>query len=82
MFVLSHLVFITILQELLVILQVLRNTFAENMGRRNGSVRNAQRSMLFNRIGRLILKPVGLENIDVTVEPFSQGIFFIKKLNL
>lgn len=82
MFVLSRLVFITILQELLVILQVLRNTFAENMGRGNGSVRNAQRSMLFNRIGRLILKPVGLENIDVTVEPFSQGIFFIKKLNL
>lgn len=65
--------FTIILQGLLVTLQESRNTFAENMGRRNGSVRNAQRSMLFNLIGKLILKPVVQENIDVTVEPFSPG---------
>lgn len=67
-------VFITILQEHLEILQELKNTTAGNMERRNGSVRNAQRSMQSNLIGRLTPKHVALENIDVTVEPFSPGI--------
>lgn len=58
---------------LLVILQVSRNIIAENMGRRSGNVKNAQRFMQFNQIGKLILKPAELENIDVTVEPFSPG---------
>ncbi|KAG8491574.1 hypothetical protein CXB51_014849 [Gossypium anomalum] len=44
----------------------------ENMERKNGSVRNAPRSMLFNQIGRLILRPVEQENTDVIAEPFSQ----------
>ena len=43
------------------------------MGRRNGSVRNVQRFMLFNPIGRLILRLVELESINVIVEPFSPG---------
>ena len=58
------------------ILLASRNTIAENMERKSGSVRNAQRSMLFNQIGRLILRPVEQENIDVIVEPFSQGNSF------
>jgi len=76
MFALSLHVFTTILQGPSVILQELRNTIAGNMGRRSGSVTNALRSMLFNLIGRLTLKPVGLENIDVTAEPFSPGFNF------
>ncbi|PPS01488.1 hypothetical protein GOBAR_AA19175 [Gossypium barbadense] len=44
----------------------------ENMERKNGSVRNAPRSMLSNQIGRLILRPVEQENTDVIAEPFSQ----------
>ena len=75
MFALSLRVFTTILQGLWVTLQVSRNTIAGNMERRNGSVRNAQRSMPFNQIGRLTLKPVEQESIDVTVEPFSPGNF-------
>lgn len=73
MFALSLHVFTTILQGPLVILQELRNTIVGNTERRSGSVRNAQRSMQFNQIGRLTLKPVGQENIDVTVEPSSPG---------
>lgn len=68
-------VFITTLQEHLEISQGLKNTTAGNMGRRNGSVTNAQRSMLSNPIGRLTLKPVAQENIDVTVELSSPGIY-------
>ena len=76
MFALSLHAFTTILQGLLVILQELRNTIVGNTERRSGSVRNAQRSMQFNQIGRLTLKPVGQENIDVTVEPSSPGSSF------
>lgn len=81
MFVPSQLAYTTILPGLLAISPESRNTFAENMGRRNGTVRNALRSMLFNLIGRLILKLVELESIDVTVEPFSPGNFlFLLKI--
>ena len=52
-----------------------RNTFAENMGRRNGNVTSAQRSMQFNPIGKLTPKHVALGNTDVTVAPFFQGKF-------
>ena len=75
MFALSLRAFTTILQGLWETLQVSRNTIAGNMGRRSGSVKNAQRSMLFNQIGRLTPKPVEQESIDVTVEPFSPGKF-------
>ena len=73
--------FTTILQGLLVILQELRNTIVGNTERRSGSVRNAQRSMQFNQIGRLTLKPVGQENIDVTVEPSSPGSSFYNQFS-
>ena len=36
---------------------------------------SAQRSMLFNLIGRLTLRLVELESIGVTVVPFSPGKF-------
>ena len=81
MFVLSLHAFTTILQGLLVILQELRNTIVGNTERRSGSVRNAQRSMQFNQIGRLTLKPVGQENIDVTVEPSSPGSSFYNQFS-
>lgn len=55
------------------ILQESRNTFAENMVRRNGNVRNAQRSMQFNQIGKHTPKLVALGSTDVTVAPFFQG---------
>jgi len=77
MFAPSLRVFTIILQGLWVTLQVSRNIIAGNMGRRSGSVKNAQRSMLFNQIGRLTLKPVEQESTDVTVEPFSPGEFFL-----
>ncbi|TXG56987.1 hypothetical protein EZV62_018300 [Acer yangbiense] len=44
------------------------------MVRRNGSVRNALRGMLFNLIGKLILRLVAPENTDVTVALSSQGL--------
>ena len=81
MFALSLHAFTTILQGLLVILQELRNTIVGNTERRSGSVRNAQRSMQFNQIGRLTLKPVGQENIDVTVEPSSPGSSFYNQFS-
>jgi hypothetical protein len=43
------------------------------MVRKNGNVKNVQRNMLFNLIGKLIQKHVAPERIDVTVEPSSQG---------
>lgn len=76
MFALSPHVSTTIPQGPLAILQESRNTSVGNMGRRNGSVRSVQRSMQFNQIGRLTLKPVELENTDVTAEPFSPGNSF------
>jgi hypothetical protein len=45
--------------------------------RRNGSVRNAQKDMLFNLIGKPILRLAVLENTDVTVALFSQGNYLI-----
>ena len=77
MFALSLRVFTTILQGLWVTLQVSRNTIAGNMERRNGSVRNAQKDMLFNLIGKPILRLAVLENTDVTVALFSQGNYLI-----
>ncbi|KAF2314831.1 hypothetical protein GH714_036843 [Hevea brasiliensis] len=53
----------------------IKKHYCRKHGRRNGSAKSVQRSMLFNQIGRLTLKPVELESIDVTVEPFSPGIF-------
>lgn len=61
------------LLELLVTLLASKNTTQENMVRKNGSVRSAPNVMLFNLIGKLILKLVALENIDVIVAPFSPG---------
>lgn len=73
MFVLSLHVFIITLQGLLEILQELRNIIVGNMVRKNGNVISAQRSMLFILIGKLTLKPVVLENINVIVVPFFPG---------
>lgn len=73
MFALNLLVFIIILQGHLEISLGSRSTFVENMGKRSISVRNAQRFMLFNLIGRLTLKLVELESIDVTAAHFSPG---------
>lgn len=73
MFVQNQVVFIIILQELLEILLELRSIFVENMEKRNTSVRNVPRFMLFNLIGRLTLKLVELENIDVIVVHFFPG---------
>jgi len=66
-------VFIIILQELWEISRESKSIIVENMEKRNGNVRNVRKFMLFNRIGKLTPKLVALENIDVTVEPFSQG---------
>ena len=74
MFALSLHAFTTTLQGLWGTSLELRNTTAENMGRRSGNVKSAQRSMLFSQIGKLTPKPVVLENIDVIVEPFFPGI--------
>lgn len=82
MFVQSLHVFTTTQQGLLGILQELRNTTAENMERRSGNVTSAQRSMLFSQIGKLTLKPVVLESIDVIVEPFFPGKFFTYSYNI
>lgn len=43
------------------------------MVRRNGNVKSAQSGMRFNRIGKLILRPVAQGSTDVTVAPFSLG---------
>lgn len=61
------------LQEHLVILLESRNTIAENMEKKIGNVINVPRNMPFNLIGKLTLRPVALESIDVIVVPFSQG---------
>lgn len=50
-----------------------KSTFVENMERRNGSAKNAQRFMQSNRIGKLILRHAALGSIGVIVEPFSPG---------
>lgn len=49
------------------------------MGRRSGSVRNVPRNMLFNLIGKLILRFVAQGNINATVERFSPGIKLMKE---
>lgn len=68
----------------LVISQGSRNTFAGNMGKRNGNVKSVQSSMLFNLIGKLIVRSVVQESIDVTVALFSRGnlllLFFLFSL--
>jgi hypothetical protein len=61
------------LLELLVTLLESKNTTQGNTVRRNGSVRSAQKDMLFNLIGKPILRHAVLENTDVTVVLFSQG---------
>ena len=61
------------LLELLVILLESKSTTQENMVRRNGSVRSAQKNMLSSLIGKPILRLVALENTDVTVALSSQG---------
>jgi len=61
------------LQELLETSQGLRNTTLANMVRRSGSVTSALRSMLFNQIGKPILRLVAPENTDVTVVHSSPG---------
>lgn len=73
MFAQNQLVFIITHQGLLGISLESRSIFVENMGKRSISVRNAQRFMLFNLIGRLTPRLVELESIDVIVEPFSPG---------
>ena len=67
--------YIMIHQGPLVTLLALRNITRESMVRRSGSVRNALRDMLSNQIGKLTRKCVGPVNIDVIVEPCSQGWF-------
>lgn len=52
------------------------------MGRRNGSVKSAQRDMLFSRIGKPIPRFVAPESIDVIVVPFSQGNFIYPFANI
>jgi hypothetical protein len=61
------------LQEHLVISLELRSTFLESMVKKSGNVKSVLRSMLFNLIGKLILRLVVLESIDVTVALSSQG---------
>ena len=75
MFALSPPAFTTTPQGLWEISLGSKSTFVESTERRSGSVTSAQRSMLFNLIGRLTLKPVALESIDVTVEPFFPGTY-------
>ena len=70
-------VFTTTHQGLLGISQESRSTFAENMEKRNGNVRNAQNVMQFNQIGKLIPRFVAVESIDVTVVLSSLGKSFL-----
>ena len=51
----------------------LRSTTLASTARRSGSAKSAQRNMPFNQIGRLILRLVAPENIDVTVALSSLG---------
>ena len=67
---------ITTLPEHSEILRELRNTTAENTGRRSISARSVRRNTQFNRIGRPIARFVGLESTGVTVAHFSQGTVF------
>jgi hypothetical protein len=60
-------------QGLLGTSQESRSTFAGSMGKRGGSVKGAQSVMQFNQIGKLTLRFVALESIDVIVELFSLG---------
>lgn len=55
------------------ILPASRSTSAGSMVRKSGNVTNAPRSMRCNRTGKLIQRPVVLENTNVTVEPSSPG---------
>jgi hypothetical protein len=51
----------------------LRSTFLESMVRKSGNVKSVLRSMLFNLIGKLILRLVVLRSIDVIVALSSPG---------
>lgn len=74
MFVQNLHVSITTRLEHWAILQALRNTFAENMVRKNGNVTNVPRSMQCSLIGKLIQRHVVQGNINVTVAPSSPGL--------
>lgn len=50
-----------------------RNTFTESMVRRSGSVRDAQRNMQFDPIGKPTPELVAPESTLVLVEHFSLG---------
>jgi hypothetical protein len=60
----------------------LRSTFLESMVRKSGNVKSVLRSMLFNLIGKLILRLVVLESIDVTVALSSQGVIVSSHIGL
>ena len=47
------------------------------MEKRSGNVKNVQRNMQFNQIGKLIVKLVELESTNVTVAHSFQGIFLV-----
>jgi hypothetical protein len=66
------------LAELWAISQALKSTTPGSTGRRSGSATGAQRSMLYNQIGKLTQRYVAPRSTDVTVEQYSQGIFLIK----
>ncbi|KAL0415093.1 UNVERIFIED_CONTAM: protein indeterminate-domain 11 [Sesamum latifolium] len=51
----------------------IKKHFCRKHGEESGNATNAQRSMLFNLIGKRIPRLVAPGSIDVTVEPFSQG---------
>lgn len=55
---------------------VSRNTFVENMVRRNGNVRNVQNAMQFSQTGRHIPRLVALVSIGVIVALYSPGNYY------
>jgi len=63
-------------QGLLGTLQGSRSTLAESMVRRSGSVRSAQNVMQFNQTGKLTLKFVAQESIDVIAVLFFLGKYY------
>ena len=65
-------------QGLLGTLQGSRSTLAESTVRRSGSVKSAQNVMRFNQTGKLTLKFVAQESIDVIVALFSLGKYYIQ----
>jgi hypothetical protein len=63
-------------QGLLGTLQGSRSTLAESMVRRSGSVKSAQNVMQFNQTGKLTLKFVAQESIDVIAVLFFLGKYY------